>query len=433
MDYKEFFNTDNKSGWKCREDRLKSNYPKIYDEINNFINSNECLMELPFKTKIWHFINDVINIPKCLNCNNTLKFGRSLEEGYPIYCSIKCANKNSEHINKIKETNLHNHGVTCSLRIPEAILKSEKTMIEEYGVTNYFHLKDKIKEDRLNKLGIDHPMKLRTNIIKWDKASLINFGTNYYEKEIVSFIKNELNINIIENDRKIIKPYEIDVLLPDKRVGIEFNRQNESLTAKIPNNYHQMKSRLGIEKNVQIIHIFQDEWLFKCDIIKSMIKTKLGIFDKKIDIDGCIIKLITNKDKSNFLNANHIDGDSNCDIQLGVFYKKELILVCALLKNKGSIEITRFCHKLNYITTHAFKAILEYIKINFTTKVITSIVDLRYSNGHLYEKYGFKEIETIEPDYWFVEDIFRIDKNEVNDINLPKIYDCGKIRYKLIF
>ena len=60
MDYKLFFNTDNKSGWKCREDRLKNKHPEIHQEISSFINNNLLLVSLPFKQKIWHFINNVI-------------------------------------------------------------------------------------------------------------------------------------------------------------------------------------------------------------------------------------------------------------------------------------------------------------------------------------------------------------------------------------
>jgi hypothetical protein len=44
-----------------------------------------------------------------------------------------------------------------------------------------------------------------------------------FQKEIYDFIKDNYTGIIIENDRKIIKPLEIDIYIPSHKFAIEYN------------------------------------------------------------------------------------------------------------------------------------------------------------------------------------------------------------------
>ena len=50
-----------------------------------------------------------------------------------------------------------------------------------------------------------------------------NNGTSFYEKEIINFIKSIYDGEIIENNRHIISPMELDIYIPQKNLAIEFN------------------------------------------------------------------------------------------------------------------------------------------------------------------------------------------------------------------
>ena len=69
MNYKEFFLTDNKSGWKTIEKKLNNSHPEICNLVLNYCDI-DVLRELPFKQKVWHFINNINFIPKCNECYN---------------------------------------------------------------------------------------------------------------------------------------------------------------------------------------------------------------------------------------------------------------------------------------------------------------------------------------------------------------------------
>lgn len=50
-------------------------------------------------------------------------------------------------------------------------------------------------------------------------------GYSFKEKQVVEFIKNIYNGKVIENDKQLISPLELDIVIPDKKLAIEFNRR----------------------------------------------------------------------------------------------------------------------------------------------------------------------------------------------------------------
>jgi hypothetical protein len=159
MNYKNFFLTNNSSGWKTVEKKLYNIKPDLCNLILNYCDNND-LIKLPFKQKIWHFINNINYLPKCSECNDDLKFKRSLNEGYGKYCSITCTNKNKEHINKIKITNNKIYGGNTPFSSDIIKEKSKNTMLITYGVDNPMKMdsvKEIFKNGSLKKYGTEYP------------------------------------------------------------------------------------------------------------------------------------------------------------------------------------------------------------------------------------------------------------------------------------
>jgi len=70
--------------------------------------------------------------------------------------------------------------------------------------------------------------------------------------------------------------------LPDLKIAFEFNGLYWHNEEHKPNNYHLNKTELCEEKGIQLIHIWEDDWRYKQDIVKSMILNKLGKTPNKI-------------------------------------------------------------------------------------------------------------------------------------------------------
>ena len=93
----------------------------------------------------------------------------------------------------------------------------------------------------------------------------------------------------------MIKPYEIDIYLPEYNIGIECNptaTHNSSLPDPWGgdpkhNNYHQLKSKMCLDRGIRLIHVFGYDWMHKHDIIVSMIRNSLMQSDDKIYARKC--------------------------------------------------------------------------------------------------------------------------------------------------
>ena len=69
MDYRNFFLTDNKSGKKTNEKYIIKNHIELYEKINSFVKKNGLDINLSFKEKVYHFINNLTEEPKCNGVN----------------------------------------------------------------------------------------------------------------------------------------------------------------------------------------------------------------------------------------------------------------------------------------------------------------------------------------------------------------------------
>jgi hypothetical protein len=84
------------------------------------------------------------------------------------------------------------------------------------------------------------------------------------------------------------------------------------------------KTNLCEEKNIRLIHVYEDDWLNKQNIVKSRILNLIGK-SEKLTARKCEIKELTNtKLVREFLVKNHLQGFVGATIKLGLFYNDEL-------------------------------------------------------------------------------------------------------------
>ena len=77
-----------KSGNLKKESGFKKHFPEIYNEFIKTEFPLE-LQNLPFKQKLWHFLNGIYTMPVCKICGNPVNFlTRKGQWGYCTYCSV---------------------------------------------------------------------------------------------------------------------------------------------------------------------------------------------------------------------------------------------------------------------------------------------------------------------------------------------------------
>jgi very-short-patch-repair endonuclease len=278
------------------------------------------------------------------------------------------------------------------------------------------------------------------------------------EKEIVKMIK-ELAPSIVVkiNTKSVIKPYELDVYIPEKKIAIEYNGlywHSEDMGKD--KNYHYNKWLSCKEKGIQLIQIWEDDWNRNPEIVKNMIAHKLGVSNKEsFYARNTKAQIITKKEADNFLNKNHIQGTVGARLAYGLFDKGHLIAVM-LFKNEANSN-GKTLNLLRYATSEkvvgGFTKLLKFAeKQNPAVTSIVTFSDNTISDGGLYANNGFVENGAIKPDYMYIVGGLRVHKfnyrlkrfekdpnlkwlegfteTQLATLNnIPKIWDAGKIRY----
>jgi hypothetical protein len=253
---------------------------------------------------------------------------------------------------------------------------------------------------------------------------------------------------------------ELDIYIPEKKLAIEFDGlywHNDNI---VKPNYHLNKTELCEKQGIKLIHIFENEWLTKQDIVKSRLKNLLGIYDKTIFARKCQIKEVNNKVSKEFQDKNHIQGSVNSKINLGLYFKNELISLMTFGKcrfdKKHEWELLRFCSKLGYHVPGGASKLLKYFEKNYNPKSLVSYADRKWSCGKVYEKLGFKFIHNSNPNYWYYKKIILLEsrvkyqkhklknllenfdenKTEVENMKANgynRIFDCGNMVFEKIY
>lgn len=295
-------------------------------------------------------------------------------------------------------------------------------------------------------------------------------GSSKPEDDIEKFLKDELKISNIERNIKFEKnKYELDIYLPNYNIGIEYDGLYWHSDAKEKfqkeKYYHLNKMQWFANKSIRVVNIFEDEWLEHQDIVKDKLKNILGLSNnEKIYARKTEIKEIETKEKNQFLNKYHIQGDDRSNIKIGLFHQNKLVAVMTFVKPRtplnhkvkidGEYELSRFACSCNVVG--GFSKLLKYFINKYKPNKIITYADLRWSSRerNVYKTNGFIEDHISKPSYWYVKgnkryyrydfrksklkekfpNLYDDNKSEtqiMKEAKYYKIYDCGNIFYTI--
>lgn len=225
------------------------------------------------------------------------------------------------------------------------------------------------------------------------------------EVSLCDFIESIYDGVVLTNKRNIINK-ELDIYIPEKNLAIEFNglyyhSYNDKESASAFKNSHINKTDACNKIGIRLIHIFEDEWLNKQDVCKSIITSALGL-DNRIYARDCLFSKVSNKEAYEFLEANHLQGKINASEHYGLYYKGELVQIISIGKSRfenGRIELLRMCNKCNITVVGGFSKLIKHQPHDS----IITYCDLSKFNGDGYIKSGFVKIGMTEPSYFYTK------------------------------
>jgi len=331
-----------------------------------------------------------------------------------------------------------NSGIRCN-KCQKVMFSKIQNSFSEEGYTLLINEEDyinnAIKMPYICPLGHKHHITW-SNWILGHRCGKCSSHISKGEYEIQNYIQS-LASDMITNDRIIIKPLELDIVIPSKKLAIEYcGLFWHSEQKGKDKNYHLNKFNMCKEKGYRLITIFEDEWYKKKNVVKNKLKHILNKgSDGKIYARKCKIYPVQTTEAKIFIDKFHIQGYITSSIRLGAYHENKLVAVMTFTKQEQSDiwELNKFSTSCN-ITGIAEK-LLEYFKRNYEWNEIYSFVDKRWSNGNLYRKMSFEELEDTEPNCWyFYQKSFYKEYKRILDIFNPmddwyKIWDCGNYKF----
>lgn len=286
--------------------------PKAYPKLKE-IKEKENLMWKDVNYFLMH--NEIPHAVYCKICGKQIhleKFGI----GFKTYCSIKCMANSPEIIAKKEKTNNERYGgtllgspilkekifkklkkqynipqetiLTNVAQIEEIKKKQEQTCTERYGVpkplmakifkdkssatcfANYGvkwpmqleAIREKSKETCLKKYGVSNPNKLATQRIKAYQTKRAHglLSKSNQEQELYETILKDYP-DAIQSDWHILNGSELDIVIPSKKIAIEFNGIYwHNIRYKKEQDCHLSKTLQCDKLGYKLIYIWEDEW-----------------------------------------------------------------------------------------------------------------------------------------------------------------------------
>lgn len=392
-------------------------------------------------------------------------------------------------IKKRKDNFLKKYGVDNPAKLIEVKEKKKKRSLELYGVINpsqkhiqkevltFFEDKENLRklyeDDKLSSVYIANKFGVSSSYVllklKEYNIPTREYGNSGYETELRDYITS-LGFQPEKRRKILLSGKEIDIYLPAKQIGIEFNGvywHQEGVLKKYGKNgkrYHLDKTEEAESLGIRLIHIYEDDWIYKKDIVKNKLLQILHLEKLVYYARKCNLKEISFKEASNFLNTYHLQGSCFSSVNLGLFYNEKLIAVMTFGKFRKALgqniiedeyELLRYC-SLGRVVGGASKLFYYFLK-KYKPKKIISYADRHWTSTitcNMYDKLGFRKVSNGRPNYWYVINDKRIHrfhfrkselhkKLKIFDSNLSeyenmlnngydRIWGCGSIKYEYI-
>lgn len=277
------------------------------------------------------------------------------------------------------------------------------------------------------------------------------------QAEIAAFLVS-LGLDVKQNIRSVIpgmhRGAELDMFVEDKRLAVEYNGLYWHCGIHKTDTYHQNKSEECAKLNIALFHVFEDEWRDKRNIVRSMLRHRIGL-SERIGARTCSITEVHTKERRMFFDENHIDGDTQATIAFGLRDNAgRLLMVMSLRKpfhkkHGGALEVARLASLQGMSVVGGMarltKACCTFAK-SINSKKLLTYVDTRHgSMGDSWQKAGWTYTSETTPRFWWTDfnDRFnrfkiRADKSRgmtealvAEEAGVVRIYGCKNLVLEL--
>jgi len=267
------------------------------------------------------------------------------------------------------------------------------------------------------------------------QCALKTMKTSKGEAQLAEFVAEHTTVERNKYFSKNNKRYELDIYCPNDGVGIEYDgiywHSEEQGRGR---HYHKDKdSFFEREFGIGIVHIRENEWRDKREVVKSLIKRRINVLPKRKLRTACWETQPL--EAKEFLTENHLLGVTHIHgVNIGLYHAEtgELISLATFSRcfpGKSEWTLEKFSEKLDTATDGALNKIISYFIKMFKPISVVVRVECKHENSEVYDRAGFVFLAHHPPDYSYHDNrgsLYNRHEKLEND-KYGKIWDCGKL------
>jgi len=428
----------NSNGYSSTRIKQLSDYSiRLVEKRTNYLKKNVTLSE-----RLYHIEHELYELPKCKLCSKDNTNFLTSKVGYHKYCKSKCSYIYNKKERLLKLKTYYYYELKRKFENQAVLLDND---IEFFSLNDYLNNpKDALMYITHRKCShrYSHGYEYQGHF-KCPKCYPIRSRVQYDVFEFVSKFSE-----CLFNDRKMIKPKEIDILVHSHRFGIEYDsisyhsfgyHAKKELNNLDEDQYcHLRKTELLEQQNYQLFRIFSNEWYNKQNVWKTIISSKFGInkYPKSLELYS---KYIPHKKANDFFDLYSLERLFESNICIGTYHNSELLDVTAFKEIENNVYELKHCSKIGFNIRNIDFSLFYDIFNDIKQIKIIRYIDRRYDNGSFLEQQGFKLVKLIQPLAYYFKggdtsefDITLTNSIESNlfELKYRKIYDCGLLKYE---
>ena len=398
--------------------------PQLYHEVlrlTAFL--DDVYRDVPFAQRIWHVKNDDFNVQTCPVCSTPIGWD-ARHRRYARFCSPQCWSicvKTEEEQQKRKQKTLERFGV------------------EEYGLSEEYRVKMEASvETRRQKQN----ERLRHSFL--DGCARYEDTSTDAQQQLVDFVRSVYDGRIEENTKAVIPPQELDVYLPDLNLALEYNGLWFHSSLFLSDNYHRDKTEECQRQGIRLIHVFEDDWIYRRAIMEDILRTAIDPRRRqRAYARRCLIETLNLQQTNDFLERNHLQGGVLTQtVAYGLMFDGVLVALASFVRYRDSYVLQRYSVRLGLTVLGAFSRLLcHFIKQHAPRKIVT-YCDRSIFTGDIYRRCGFRPVYVSRPQFTFldIEQHRRLPKQVLRGLGngyrrqddpFPRVYNCGLVTWEL--
>ncbi len=365
-------------------------------------------------------------------------------------------------LDKRKQTNLVRYGVehpTQNAAFYATRTRHIKDIWVEYIDSHGHPMHNPVSRARLVETNLERHGVPYSTLLPQVQNTLTERKESEAEREVRAYLQQTTG-DEWASDWSVIAPKQLDCYNARLQVAVEFNGlvwHSERMGADRWK--HHAKYAACRDQNIQLLTVFEDEWMQRRPQVEAVLRSRLGMFDCRIYGRQTTVTQVPTRDAFPYINRWHIQPQQRAKYAALMWYAGDVVGAITFTSHHRattdtSIVLSRMCFAPGVQVVGGASKLVSAMIPTLRAAGYTQVVswsDNRWSDGGVYRQMGWTRDAELDPDYSYVDLTRRgvrhskqscrktaikavpgeTERQRITALGLSRIWDCGKVRWIL--